>query len=180
MAGRRPVPTAQKIIRGNPGRRPINENEPVPPAGKVACPSWLPAEGKKAFRELVKVLGDQGMKVLTTADRLALTLLCDAFATYRQAQKDLEMAALDELLRKKVAAVEAGRDVEDVTVSSLTYESPTPTGTIVRPRPEVAIAAEAWRRVARMLLEFGLTPAARSKVAARVKDNKEHNPWTEF
>ena len=31
--GRKPKPTALKILEGNPGKRPINENEPIPPKG---------------------------------------------------------------------------------------------------------------------------------------------------
>jgi len=30
MAGRKPKPTALKIIEGNPGKRPLNKNEPKP------------------------------------------------------------------------------------------------------------------------------------------------------
>src|SRR5258708_20465570 len=45
-----------------------------------------------------------------------------------------------------------------------TYKSRTLTGHIIRKRPEVQIAAEAWRRVKGMLVEFGLTPAARSRL----------------
>ena len=28
--GRKPLPTKIKLLRGNPGRRPLNENEPEP------------------------------------------------------------------------------------------------------------------------------------------------------
>ena len=35
-----------------------------------------------------------------------------------------------------------------------------------RVRPEQAIAADAWRRAASMLAQFGMTPAARPKVEA--------------
>ena len=34
------------------------------------------------------------------------------------------------------------------------------------PRPEVAIRSDAWKRHKSMLVEFGLTPSARTRVAA--------------
>ena len=41
IRGRKPKPTALKLLEGNPGKRPINEHEPVPPKGTVKCPTWL-------------------------------------------------------------------------------------------------------------------------------------------
>jgi len=32
MCGRKPIPTQMKIMRGNPGKRPLNEGEPHPTA----------------------------------------------------------------------------------------------------------------------------------------------------
>jgi len=37
-----------------------------------------------------------------------------------------------------------------------------------RGRPEVKMAADAWRRAAQMLADFGLNPVARAKVHAQV------------
>ena len=37
--GRKPKPTALKVLEGNPGKRPLNENEPIPPKGSIKCPS---------------------------------------------------------------------------------------------------------------------------------------------
>ena len=45
--GRKPKPTALKLLEGNPGKRPLNEHEPIPPTGKIRCPSWLEEEAKK-------------------------------------------------------------------------------------------------------------------------------------
>lgn len=33
--GRKPKPTALKLLEGNPGKRPINANEPIPPKGNI-------------------------------------------------------------------------------------------------------------------------------------------------
>ena len=42
--GRKPKPTALKVLEGNPGKRPLNENEPKPERKAPECPSWLEPE----------------------------------------------------------------------------------------------------------------------------------------
>ena len=139
MAGRRPKPTASKRLSGTLRRDRQNQREPKPKAG-ARCPSWLAADAKSVWRDLAPVL--ERMKVLTEADREALALLCSALAEYRQAR-----AVLDR--------------------EGSTYRATTEAGAVlVRPRPELRIAQDAWRRARLMLVEFGLSPAARSKVSA--------------
>ena len=136
-AGRRPQPTNMRVINGNPGKRALPTNEPKPRAGLPPCPKGVSALARKMWTRIGDELDRMG--VMTHADGPALELLVDAYAEWRQA-----------------------RDVvEDL---GATYESETEHGSIVRARPEVAIAADAWRRCKAMLVEFGATPAARTKV----------------
>jgi hypothetical protein len=46
-AGRRPKPTRLKLITGNPGKRPLNRNEPNPKRIIPACPDFLQGEARK-------------------------------------------------------------------------------------------------------------------------------------
>ena len=39
--GRKPKPTAIKELEGNPGKRPLNANEPKPERKAPRCPGWL-------------------------------------------------------------------------------------------------------------------------------------------
>lgn len=39
--GRKPKPTAMKMLEGNPGKRPLNLKEPVPEKKLPKCPDWL-------------------------------------------------------------------------------------------------------------------------------------------
>lgn len=41
MSGPPKTPTHLRLVRGNPSKRPINENEPKPPSGVRALSSWL-------------------------------------------------------------------------------------------------------------------------------------------
>ena len=45
--GRKPKPTALKLLEGNPGKRPLNDREPVPPRAALKCPAWLLPEAKR-------------------------------------------------------------------------------------------------------------------------------------
>ena len=75
--GRKPKPTAMKILEGNPGKRPLNVNEPVPPVGNIKCPTWLLPEAKKEWKRLAPSL--EAMGVLTMADLTAFEGYCQAY-----------------------------------------------------------------------------------------------------
>jgi P27 family predicted phage terminase small subunit len=51
MVGRRPTPTAYKITRGIPGRRPLPENEPKPEIGLPNIPEFLNEIALKIWME---------------------------------------------------------------------------------------------------------------------------------
>ena len=133
-----PKPTILKILSGNPGKRRLNLDEPRPPKSSGHRPVWLKGVARKTWDILHPLLS--GMRVMTMADELALTMLCDVWAEWR--------AAREIIIRKHA-----------------TYESATKLGhRIIRVRPEVRIASDASRRLRVMLSDFGLSPAARSRI----------------
>jgi len=153
MTGRHPKPTALKLLTGNPGKRALPDAEPRPPVAAPVKPPWMTDRiAICAWKELAPLL--EGMKIVTEADRKGLELLCDAYAEWRRAR-----------------AV--------VQTEGMTYETENSTGgAVIKPRPEVCIASNAWLRVSRMLQEFGLTPAARARV--KVEKPAEVDPMEEF
>src|ERR1700730_10188324 len=78
--GRKPVPTALKIVRGNPGGRPLNENEPKP-QGEVRMPDYLTEVAAAHWPLVAEQLRDAGL--LTGIDVHALAMYCEAFARWR-------------------------------------------------------------------------------------------------
>lgn len=86
--GRPPKPTALKILNGNPGRGPINSREPKPDATPPKCPTWLDAEAKRKWKQLVPHL--QRLGLLTVVDGDVLTAYCQAWAEFRQATETLQ------------------------------------------------------------------------------------------
>lgn len=142
MAGRPPTPLAIKRLTGNPGKRAIPDGVPQPTVGLGKPPLWLSREAKRHWRQIEPLLSSLG--VLAAPDTLAFAMLCDALAEYVAA--------------RRVIAEEGP-----------TYKTYTMAGSaLYRTRPEVAIAADAWRRAGSMLGQFGMTPSARVKLAGAV------------
>ena len=83
--GRKPKPTALKVLEGNPGKRPLNDFEPIPPKGELKCPSWLLPEAKKEWKRLASSL--EAMGVLTMADLTAFAGYCQAYARWKEAEE---------------------------------------------------------------------------------------------
>ncbi|WP_223563937.1 phage terminase small subunit P27 family [Pantoea agglomerans] len=153
MAGRRPKPTPLKLVTGNPGKRAINKKEPKPAREIPSPPSHLTDEGKTAWGRLSVLL--DGMGVLTVADAFALERLCDIYA---------------EILVLR----------EDIEAEGRTYKTETQQGDkLTKANPSVAMLADADRRFKSYLVEFGLTPAARSKVNVN-GGKKEEDPLNQF
>ncbi len=89
-SGRRPKPTALKVLRGNPGKRKLNEAEPKPPQGVANPPENLSASALTVWAQIGPVATAMG--TLSTADVYAFGTLCELIATQRMAaaEKDRE------------------------------------------------------------------------------------------
>ena len=134
--GRKPKPTALKLLEGNPGKRPINEHEPIPPKGTVKCPTWLEPEAKKEWKRLASSL--EAMGVLTQADLTAFAGYCQAYARWKEAE-------------------------EFITQHGSIFQ--TPSG-YVQQVPQVSIAQQNLKIMQSFCSEFGLTPATRARIIA--------------
>ena len=85
--GRKPKPTALKKLEGNPGKRPLNELEPMPQVTMLRCPNWLEPEAKKEWRRLAPVLIGAG--ILTSADAVPFAGYCQAYARWKEAEQEV-------------------------------------------------------------------------------------------
>ena len=82
MRGRKPKPSALKLLEGTRADR-INDREPVmPPAASIEPPAWLDSYGRLHWDELAAILSKAGL--LTAGDAAALAQLCDDFSTIRK------------------------------------------------------------------------------------------------
>jgi P27 family predicted phage terminase small subunit len=87
-SGRRPKPTALKVLQGNPGKRKLNQHEPKPPQGDVKPPEGISKAALSVWTRIAPVA--MAMGTLTPADVWAFKTLCELQATFDIAagQKD--------------------------------------------------------------------------------------------
>ena len=136
VRGRKPKPTAIKLLEGNPGKRPLNESEPTPPKGQIKCPTRLMPEAKKEWKRLAASL--EAMGVLTMVDLTAFAGYCQAYARWREAEEFISQHG--SIFR-------------------------TPSG-YVQQVPQVSIAQQNLKIMQSFCTEFGLTPACRARIIA--------------
>ncbi len=167
MAGRKSTPNVIKLVKGNPGKRAINKAEPKPSKRKPTAPVWLSEKAKAAWPVIEKLLSD--MNVLTISDGIALETLCEAYADLRSARESLS--------KPITIQGEGGKSLQLAAAGELTYITFGKGGPMVRNRPELALIADAERRLKASLSDFGLTPASRSKI--QVLDDEEKDSQEE-
>jgi len=148
--GPKPRPTALKKLQGNPGKRALPANEPKPKTSKSAprAPSYLSKPAQKEWRRISKELHTLGL--LTKVDIPALAAYCQCFATWVDA---------NEKIQKHGVLIKAQ--------SGFPMQS-----------PYLAIANKAMVEMRKWLVEFGMTPSARSRV--EVSSDDEADPMEEF
>ena len=134
--GRKPKPSAIKELEGNPGKRPLNENEPKPVKKAPPCPKWLESDAKKEWRRLAKQMELLG--ILTQVDMAAFAGYCQAYARWKAAEEFI---------------TQHGEIVK------------TPSG-YWQQVPQVGIAQNYLKTMNRIAEQFGLTPASRSRIIA--------------
>lgn len=162
MAGRRPKPTEQKLLQGNPGRRPLNKNEPKPATGAPTMPRWLSKAARAEWKEIVPIL--LGMKVLTRADGKALAAYCQSYSMWKQAQEEVDANGITFL---EQAAIE---DDDGKTVL-VTLK--------IRKNPAVTVAENSMKIMKGFLVEFGLSPASRARLKTENGEESE-DPMESF
>jgi P27 family predicted phage terminase small subunit len=135
MRGRRPIPTRLKLLTGNPGKRPLNEDEPRPEIAAPECPKELGPIARQEWDRLVDELMALGL--LTNLDRAALGAYCGAYALWAEAT---------EAIQKYGAMIKS------------------PQGFPIQ-SPYLAIANRQAEIMMRIASEFGFTPASRSRIS---------------
>lgn len=83
MRGRKPKPTALKVLAGNPGKRRL-PTEPELSRAIPRCPKHLDGEARREWRRVAGELYEAGL--LTRVDRAALAAYCQAWARWVEAE----------------------------------------------------------------------------------------------
>ena len=141
MRGRKPTPTALKLVCGNPGRRPI-EKTVQPAVEPPPCPDHLTADAKAEWRRTLPEL--LKLRLISAIDMAALAMYCQSYARWVHAER--KMAELE-------AQAEAGYVIES------------PNGFPVQ-SPWLAIANAAMEKCKSFMVEFGMSPSSRARIGA--------------
>lgn len=157
-SGRRPLPTAVKKLRGNPGKRPLNAKEPKAPAGDPSMPKGLSAAAAKEWKSILPELRQLG--VLSRIDGKALAAYCHAYARWMEAEKEI---------KKHGIVVEEPILIAGIETGYVRYKK----------NPAVTISESHLKLMKSFLVEFGMTPSSRSRVRIE-KPNPEADPLEEF
>src|SRR5688500_3804951 len=88
MRGRKPLPSNVVRLRGNPGKRRLNDAEPRPSSRAPTCPACLDGEARKEWKRLVAELAELGL--LTRLDRGLLAAYCQAHALWVEAVSSIQ------------------------------------------------------------------------------------------
>ena len=97
--GRKPTPTALKVLRGNPGHRPLNQDEPEPDVYSVipSPPEWagLSEKATELWNDVAMVLVK--MRVFTEADRFLLFRYCDLWDSWLKSRDECKRFGHDNI-----------------------------------------------------------------------------------
>lgn len=137
-----PKPTALKRLAGNPGKRPLNDDEPQFATAHMSAPKHLSAEAKREWSRVSHELQEVGL--LTRVDRAVLAAYCQAWATWCEAERHLQ---------------NDGRVLK--TDKGYAYQS-----------PWVGIGSAAIDQMRKFACEFGMTPASRTRIHVEKKDKE--------
>lgn len=149
--GRKRTPDHLKVLSGTAQKCRMNEDAPAAKTGIASAPAWLSERAAEHFSRLSAILDGMGIASPDDIDMLAAL-----------------SSRLEEIEILTATIEDAGR----------VYEQRDEKGEVkmIRARPEVAMRNEALRHAQSLLAEFGLSPAARSKVSAGGKG--EENPFS--
>lgn len=142
MRGRKPLPGVVHLLRGNPGKRPINLGAVSPEVQVPKYPAHLDAEARREWKRVSVELERYGL--ISNIDRAALAMYCTAWSRHAKAE-----ALLAEL-------AETSQNAAGLLIAS-------PNGYPVQ-SPLLSISNRAMEQCKAMLAEFGMSPSSRVRV----------------
>jgi P27 family predicted phage terminase small subunit len=144
--GRKRLPTNLHVLNGNPSKIDIKErqeNEPKFESSGISCPVWLDDYAKEEWNRLSPEL--QNLGLLTDADLAAFAAYCQSFSDWRHAVEILKEESL-------------------IQQTATGYK---------QQHPAVGIRNSAMEKMKAFLVEFGFTPASRSRVTFKEQEKPE-------
>lgn len=179
MKGRKPTPTHLRIIQGNPGRRPLNEHEPQPARERPSAPSHISDAAREVWGQAVMILDEMG--VLTRADVFSIEVLCEALADHRAAGETIRACAATHREQAERHKSDSEAPAPDFTADGRYYRTINASGGVMwRSHPALALRSDADRRIRSWCAEFGLSPAARTRIETHEADSGARSKASQY
>ncbi len=147
MRGRKPTPTHLKVLAGNPGKRPMNDDEPEATSGIPPVPIHMTEDEQAAWKKLGEQLNAAG--VLTNLDAMAFEILVRAYVRVVDAA------------RKVAEHGPVWMEKGDSKIPKFAYS------------PYWAMQNKEEKKLIALLAEFGLTPSSRTRVKIEKEAKKD-------
>lgn len=141
--GRKPKPTEQKKLEGNPGKRTLNNKEPQPDVAIPECPPHLEGEARKEYQRITAELIK--LKIISEVDRAALVAYCQAWGDYVRATKEIKKEGEVLYSDKGNAYINPWKNIQ----------------------------TSAMDRMLRFSAEFGMTPSSRSRIKVETPTDED-------
>ena len=135
-AGRKPLPTHLKLVKGTARPHRLNSAEPRPEVLAPEPPEYLDARAKAHFVALSALLARQG--IMTELDAAALARYCVVWGRWLDAEQEVQS-------RGAVVKTVAGNVIQN---------------------PFLPVANRCLAQLAQIESEFGMTPSSRSRIRA--------------
>ena len=150
--GRIPKPKVLNDLKGDPSNRRRTKREPKAPEHYPTKPDYL-EEDPIASEEWDSMCGLlESMGLLSCADRASIEMYCSAYSRYRNAEINVRRSG-------------------EVIIS--------PRNKYPMVSPYVSVLNKNLDTCRKLLLEFGLTPAARSRMSVAIrKDDDTKSKWS--
>jgi P27 family predicted phage terminase small subunit len=150
LRGPKPTPTHLKMLRGNPGKRALNKNEPIPDGDLTAPPDWMTETQKAGWNYAIEHAPRGLLKML---DRAVLTVWVVAEDLHRRASEQVSKFGL----------------LTKAPHTGLPIQSPF--------LPVVNKQAQLMLKAAELL---GFTPASRTRIQVEAYGSSgEYNKWAD-
>lgn len=156
-AGRKPKPTALKLVTGNPGKRALPKREAKVELSEATPPAFLNDDAKVEWGRVCSVLYAAGL--MTELDRAALAAYCQSYGVWAQAER-------------AIAKLQANGELNGLLMK-------TTNGNVIQ-HALIGVANKARGDVVKYSAEFGMTPSARSRVTATPDDGKKETGISKF
>jgi P27 family predicted phage terminase small subunit len=153
--GRKPKPSALRLLQGKAGHRPLNAMEPHPPAAMPPCPDIVTRQPVALAKWNEKAPQLYAAGILTALDGDALADYCMEYA---------HLVECEEFVRENGSTVTLRDDKGAVRW--------------IQPVPQETMRLKHLEKCRQFLVEFGMTPSSRTRIHAQPAEKQ--NPTEEF